>query len=264
MDEAKEYPVRNQATRERMQVEFTAKIVRNQSHGRNALETGDYEPFKGYSSETFDRKFVLILELDDVSKASVQKRVIDPVKSLAQAYNIPLIYSGKEDLPPHITLQVGNFIDVTPEEQVKMQDWLRSNRSHLQLLSSSLTGLTFSMDTLVVAPNSYICSSKFDSSQGAPFRIRRAIEKIMVRAPEKSLSRGKLTPPSRYDDILHTSVARLTEDVDPKILKKFTDDLYDTVGTDLKENPLNLKVASVYMGTAADFYRNYGLDNLLK
>lgn len=264
------YPVRDIETIGRMQADYSAKIDRNREAGRKAFASGDYKPFKGFPVEQWKNLFGIGFELDEASQQAVIDRVSRPMKKLADQYGVPSIFAGIGDLPPHVTLDVGTFKDIPSDKVYLIDDWLLSNKSHLQWLSNILRGLTFHMDTIVVAPNSYICAGKFDDEQGAPYRARMAIEKMMQRSfqnLEKVIGApltGSFAPPYRYDDILHTSVSRVTEKAPSSALLRYANEVYASIGADLMREPIPVTVASVTNGRAADFIASIKPELLLK
>lgn len=237
-----------------MQQAFDAKLARNKASGMAAFTTGEYKPYEGVFPEKMGEQFVLMLMLDDGSKADIAEQVVNPIRSLADKYAIPATFAGHGDLPSHVTLDVGNFSGMTPDEITASREWLASSSSHMEQLSRIASGLTFTMNELVLAPNSYICAGTFDDEQGAPFKIRKIAEEIMARAP-KSESTGTITPPYPYNDIFHSSIFRLTGHAGPEKLTAFAEETYATVGQELRENPVTITATGIRRGKPIDYYR---------
>lgn len=84
-----------------------------------------------------------------------------------------------------MALEVGVLKDFSPEQISAVFEWFLSDKSHLNKISKIFNGLVFQMDTLIMGPNSLICSSKFDEEQGAPYRARKAIEIMVGRTAKK-------------------------------------------------------------------------------
>lgn len=260
MLETRVYPVKDPETVARLQQDYSAKLKRNKEAGLQAFQRSEYNPFLGWSEKAMRNVFNVILELDDASKQRVMKQVVNPLQELAQIHSIPAIFAGNRDLPPHVTLQVGIIKDISVEQFQDIQRWLTSNKSHLNALARILEGLEFKQDTLVIAPNSYICASEFGNEQGAAFKSRRIIERMMGRSLRLTSGEqvgGSFAPPYSYYDIFHTSVLRLTDHAPAENLSAFAEEAYGTIGENLKRNPLEVKVAHLFRGIAADFMRTY-------
>lgn len=231
MEKHRVYPVKGSEIAAIMQDFYQAKIERNRRNGYTALSSGEFKPFTGYAREDMSNIFNFVLELDEPSRVEVIERVVDPLQKLAEVYKIPSIFAGKGDIPPHITLDIGTFRNFPEEKKKIIIDYLSSNKAHLNKLSAILTGLVYHMDTLVMAPNSYICVGKFNEEQGAPFRSRYIIESMMRRSL-KELGEsipGVFSPPSPYDDLLHSSAGRVVGEVPKKDLAMYAQEAYATV-----------------------------------
>ncbi len=248
------YPIKDADTIGEAQAAYQAKIEKNKKSGRLDFESGNYPGFKGYPVVRMDQIIGIMLQLDEESQRLIQERVVEPLSEIADKYNVPNLFAGREDLPSHVTLEAGIFQENGPEEQDAVEKWLRTGEAHLTRLSAILTGLKFSFDTLIVAPNSYICSSRVDDTQGAPFRARQIVRRIMHRVTPTDFF-GPLYP--RYDDIFHSSVSRVTEVVSPKMAMGFLNDSYETVGQNLQRSPLEVMTQNVYIGKSGDFLRQY-------
>ncbi len=260
MAEERVYPVKDPDNVARLQQDFYEKLARNKAAGLQAFQRGEYKPFAGYSLEALRKEFAVILELDKPSQQRVLERVVDPLQKLAQAREIPAIFASSGDLPPHVTLQGGRMKDLSTEQIRIIQEWLLSNKSHLAMLSSILEGLTFHHDTLILAPNSYICASKFDDEQGAPFRVRKATGTMMSRAFGKLSAQtvqpiitGSFAAPYSYYDIFHTSIMRFVGMAPKENVLRFVDQAYETVGEDIQRNPIPVTVSKVFRGTPDEF-----------
>lgn len=247
------YPVKDNGTIARLQSDFSAKYKRNRDAGVVAFFFGEYKPFQGFPKEQWDKLFAVGFELEPHSQQAVIERISRPLQNLAEEYKIPAIFAGIGDLPPHITLHVGIFKDMDETQITAIKNWLLSDKSHLNLLSNIFKGLTFHLDTLVIAPNSYIGVSKFDDEQGAPYRARMVIEKMMQKAVgHLDHPGGTFGPPYRYDDILHISVSRLVHQASPEALLQFARAAYDQVGSVLVKEPVAVTVAAVHNELASD------------
>lgn len=269
MADERTYPVRNSEVIAQMQAAYSTKLKRNQEAGQKAFETGDFKPYDGVSREFTRKPFYVMLELDNKTKQQIAERVVDPLEELTKKYKIPSIFTNRGDLPPHISLDVGYFNDFTSDQEEFVRNWMTSSFSHLNLLDPILTGLTFHMDTLIVAPNSFICSSQFNAEQGAPYKARRIIERAMRRVTAVAEDKlredvdGNIAPPYRYDDILYVSIGRVTGKASVEALLGFTKEAYSTVGENLKSDPLPVVTSGVFKGRPIEFYEKY-VPHLLK
>ncbi|HVZ58480.1 MAG TPA: hypothetical protein VG935_01900 [Patescibacteria group bacterium] len=243
------YPVHNLDTVARMQQAFTEKVNANREAGRRAFQSGEYKPFTGFAKEGFHDLFAMGLELDQASQGSIITQVSEPMSQIAEELGVPAIFAGKGDLLPHVTVFNSPFKGVPTEDQEKILAYLQSDVSHLGLLSKILSGLTFHMNELVVAPASYLCQSEFTDEQGAPFKARQLSEEIIKRAirsferEEQIALPGTFGFPYRWDNIFHASVARITDAVDPDRLLSFADKVDHEIGQPLRDNPIAITVA---------------------
>ncbi len=260
--ENRTYPVRSVARVERLQQEYTAKIERNKQAGRKSFSNGEFTPFKGYERSRQPDIFGIILELDPQSSATLTKRVVEPLQEIAQTHQIPLIFTGEKDLPPHITLEAGTFKNMLPDDRKKIEDALFSER-HFLPVTSILEGMQFDLDTLVIAPNSYTCASRFDALQQTAYKIRRILIKEMAKARRIALGLPSVDDPRTfaepfpYQDIFHSSLARVVGTADPKNLTKFLEEAYETVGKPLEEDPIHASIGRVFRGTALLFMETH-------
>lgn len=263
MPEEKTFPVKDPEIIAKMQADYSAKLAKNKENGKRALETNEFRPYDGVSGKYMEQQFYAMLMLDHESARIIDERAIKPIGEIARKYDIPSIFAAKGDLPPHISIDVGNFDDLTPEQEKFARDWLMSPSSHLKTLIPILTGIKIHLDALVVAPNIYVCSSKFDEEQGGPYKARRIIEKAMRRAVDvttgaiKEPMKGHIGPPYRYDDILYVSLGRVIDHAPTSALKSFLDEVYSTVGADIEKDPLVVTTAGVYEGRSVDFYKTF-------
>ncbi len=162
-------------------------------------------------------------------------------------------------------MDAGNFYDIPKEQEEVIRQWLNSGSSHLNALKPILSRLSFHMDTLVVAPNSYICPSKFDNEQGAPYRARMIFEEVLLRAPkavgkkyhEKIEGKVSLPPGYRYDDIFHLSVSRIVKKTGDENFLEFAKEANETIGRNLHENPLIITSDEVILGRPIELYQRF-------
>lgn len=257
-------------TVDQIRLEYAVKIEKNKNAGLAAFTSGEYQPFRGFSIEKFQKICDFTLELDDASQKQIAGRIVDPLRQLAVKHGIPAIFPNRGDQPAHVAFENGLFSNM-PEDQIEyVIRYFASNKSHLNWLSKILTGLTFHHDTLVLAaPTSYVCAGEFDAEQGSIYRTRIAIETIIGRAA-KALQRefgeqsvGSVVGDIRYRDIFHTSVMRLIEQVPGARILPFAREAYATVGEDLRKSPLPVTVSNVYIGRATDFHKTHAPANLI-
>lgn len=263
MTEQRVYPVKDLKIVEQEQADYTAKIGKNRADGLKAFSTGEYIPFRGWPQKTSLRTFDTILELDESSQQRVMEEVSEPLREIAERHNIQAIYPGRRDNPPHVVLQPGKFVNLTPEQIETIKQYLSSNKSHLRLLARILEGLTFHHDSLVLGPSSYICASEFNAEQQGAFRTRRIVERMITHALGnlKSTSQqpveGSFAPPFSYYDIFHSSVMRLTQIAPSQNLIAFAEEANATVGEDLRNNPIPVTVRNLFRGIATEYHRRH-------
>lgn len=248
---------------------YLDKLLINREKGALELSTGNYKPFEGYDPVKLAQTFNVILEYNEPTKDQVVKRIVEPALRLAQTHDIPAIFTSRGDLPPHTTLEAGVLKDLTDDQMKTLHRWVLTPESHLDRISSILNGLTFQLDTLVVAPNSYVCAVNFDPLQGTAFKARRAVVKMMrlslrelndpyiVNKEQLAQNAHKFTEPYPYDNIFHTSTFRLVGTAPKEKLIAFNAEVSQTIGADLQRSPINATVARVYRGSAFDFINRH-------
>jgi hypothetical protein len=250
IDGARSYPVKDKELVTAQQAKYLLKIERNRVNASHAFATGEYTPFKGFDSGKFGNSFTTVLEFDRDSRQEIDERVIGPLVELSRKHNIPAVFAGREDQPSHVTLEPGVFKDMSEEDKGVVSEYLTSNKSHLALVAKVLNGLRYHFDTLVIAPASFICASQFNDEQGAPYRARHLIEKIMLdslTSAARPLGRplsGTLMPES-FDDIFHSTISRLTGMAGADSLARYAEEAYATIGEDLRKKPIIARVDGV-------------------
>lgn len=243
-------PDQEQATRDEVQGLFDAKKAKNIASGQTAYQSGEYKPFEGFGRQGMENLFVLEIELDEASRREIAERVVKPIKEIAERLGISEMYfAGEKDQDPHITLHVGRFDKMTPEEKESVKGWLEGNASHLRWASDILTGLKFQIDTVVASGrDTYIAAGKAEGNQGAAFRVRKVFDRALERAQAKLVTTpdAKIGPHyARYDDIFHISIARFGNKVEPDRLQTYAGEVNAKVGKELAENPLTIKAEIV-------------------
>lgn len=255
------YPVERHHFMRQAQRDFDKKIATNRESGLKAFASGEFKPFKGFPKEGFDNLFAMGCELDPQSQQEVITRISAPLAGIAEDLGIGGIFAGtgeKPDLNPHITLFNGKFDGMSPEDRDAIMQFLLSNYSHLNMIAGVYPGLSFDIDTFVAAPVSIATSSRFDESQGAPFRTRLMAEEIFDRAVarrEKEVGHpieGSFGYPYRWNDILHMTIGRITDSASPEALLEFADRADAEIGVPLKQEPIHVTVAGVNLGRAGD------------
>lgn len=255
------YPVRNPALVEQMQQAYDAKLATNLQRGNDLLSSGDFKPFTGAPESMLNSAFYALLELGVESRKEIAQRVTGPMQKLATYYGVPSIFAARGDLPPHVSLDVGYLKDMTAEEIEASHEYLTSPYAHLNPLRDALTGITANLDTLVVSSNSILCASKFDETQGGPYRGRMIIERAMSKTPSqagRNLNRninGTVAPPYRYDDIFYVSVSRIMEPVEPGIMIAYKTAVEEEVAIPLKDEPIKITTTNLYLGKPIVFYQ---------
>ena len=252
--------------------EFRLKQEKNINDGANKLRSGEWKPFSGFGYEGMKDLEVAQLVFDEKTREEIREKVTGPLKALAEKHGVKAIFAGQEDQHPHVTLDVAKLNIPDSDVKNKIVDGLHSDVNpeaaaagypfppRLSMLGEIMVGKSFKMDQLVIgAPNSYICSSEVDESQVNPRRFREAIEKIWDRVG-KTLEEGQGTFGklyASYFDIFHASAMRFTEnDMNVQKMEAFLKEAYETVGEDLKKNPVTATVGSVrFVNAAEDLYK---------
>lgn len=249
-------PFKTDIDRNFVQTGYLAKLKTNIASGVKALSTADYKPFEGIQAENYGNLFELKLELSRESQDAIRDRVTNPLKELAHKHGIKAIFAGGIDQPSHVVLDVGRFTNFNETEKEAALTAMTSTEpdksNPLSKTRNLLRGMKLSMDTLVVAPNSYICSTNAGDNDGFAFKARRIFINVLKRFQPHE-GDAKIGPhyDTGYYNILHSSVFKLTaNEEDPKKLIAFMNEAYETVGKDLSTKPIALKVENVYLGRA--------------
>lgn len=258
------YPVRKPTIVATMRQAFGDKLEMNKHLAETVFQTDEVKPFAGYDRARFAQMYAIRMMFTDESQVLLRDIVTDPLRKLTADLQIPSIFSGQEDLPPHVTLQVGVMQGLTKPQINFIDHYLTSDYSHLNWLREILTGLTFHFDTLVVAPNTYICCGDFSDEQGAVYRARLAMEKMVMHTSNhlKKIAGDQYTgsfglPPLRYEDIFHINVARIMSNAPVGALRQFSQQAYQTIGLQLSRDPLPMVSSSVTRENAVPFVRQF-------
>ena len=252
---------------------YAEKAARNSQNGITVYEKGTIRPFEGYDAENVRGLYNYVLLLDENSQTSILERIIDPVQTIAESNGIQGIFAGSADLPPHITLQTGNFRGVSPEEQQRMEEDLSSPMSHLRLISRIMTGHTAHLNNIVLAGSSFYADSQgFMHENARLFRARQLIKwaytgernagSVDYSQQESSEPQSGLNPVN-YDDITHVSIGRITDTASSSQLMGFMNQVYAEVLPQLQSSPVEVKVSGVYQGSAHQFFQE-NRPNLIK
>lgn len=273
MFEARFNIFRDPRLRSILQGQYSQKLKTNQSAGGVSFKEGNYRAFNGYDSGNGRRIFNFTLVYDAPSQSRLRRRVIDPLHDLARKYNIPWAFTLKGDIPAHTTLEAATFYGLNDEQIDKLQQTVSSPYfHHLDRIANLLVGRQFRLDTLVVAPNIYICAGNFDRAQEVAFRTRVAILRALRLSLREITDWRSLTPEGRkaylaetaekfrepysYGDIFSISIGRLVEVGTPaEKLLAFANEAFQMVGRELKRNPVSVKVGHVFRGPAVNFQR---------
>src|SRR3989344_3342374 len=250
--ETREFNIHHPLEQLTNQAFFDAKIERNKVAGRKQFSEGDIRPFQGYPIDFLRKQMNFILELDEESRVQIIERVARPLSEIAQRYNVPSIFTGFGDLPPHITLQPANFLNMSPESQQELLTRLKSDKSHLDWISKILrcSERTYQMNTLVLGGNMYVYT------RGQP------VEQVIYGQEANNESSGLI--PVEYKDIIHISVGRVTEKPSNGFLSNFADEAYETVEKSIAEDPVSVRVNDVFVGPSIEFFEKYATHLILK
>ncbi len=247
------YPVRKQTLAQEAALAYAGKIRANHDSGLNALVSGEFRPFRGFPLALLENTFAFSLVLDEESQETIGKRVIEPLSELAESFGIPMLFAGLGDHLSHVSVDAFKLSDIPDADKEKVASIINSSKSHASPLKQILARLRFHFNTLVVGPNIYICEGDFNDEQGAPFRSRQIIRKIMERVHSEYPSIDPLYP--RYDDLFHSNVARITST--DSIPEEFITQAYSTVGADIKENPIEVRSDELFVGRWIDFHHRF-------
>ncbi|OGM27075.1 hypothetical protein A2962_03160 [Candidatus Woesebacteria bacterium RIFCSPLOWO2_01_FULL_39_61] len=269
--ETREFNIHHPLEQLTNQAFFDAKIERNKVAGRKQFSEGDIRPFQGYPIDFLRKQMNFILELDEESRVQIIERVARPLSEIAQRYNVPSIFTGFGDLPPHITLQPANFLNMSPESQQELLTRLKSDKSHLDWISKILrcSERTYQMNTLVLGGNMYVCTRE---TYPSAYKARKLIERIYTRGqPVEQVIYGQEANnessgliPVEYKDIIHISVGRVTEKPSNGFLSNFADEAYETVEKSIAEDPVSVRVNDVFVGPSIEFFEKYATHLILK
>ena len=259
----KEYPFDSINTFTNIQLSFLKKINGNRGSPFKQYRKGEEKLFKGWSEQMWSGVFEVALEIDQPSQDQIIERVVKPLKAIADNTNISAIFAAEKDFPPHVTLHISSFKNMTQEQQDLILSWLQSDESGIEALLLPLIGLEFDLNTLVIGSNSYLCAREFEGNQEDVFNIRKQLERIWARSVEtlgreqKIAIEGSFKPPYSFDNIFHSSILRITEPIGLDQFRRFAGLAYYYLQEELNLNPLSIKVESVYQGIALPFFQKY-------
>lgn len=237
---------------------FAKKLDLNQRTGEDRLISGEFEPFKGFDKERESNVYAFYLELTPESQAEIMERVVEPMRTIAQNNEIEAVYPNYGDIYPHVTFDAARFVNLDPSRKQVLATNLDHNL-YFNMIARILSGLDFPMDTLVIAPSSYICASEFSTELYPLEKARRLIEKVFGKNFDESQGGPRGLSTIDYRDILHSSVARITKIPENKThLIGFRNEVKEKVGTDLKSSPLSISVARAFHSIAVDFEKGSG------
>lgn len=228
--------------------DYQPKIRSNISAGRLALETGNFVPFESRAVETEKTIGLVLLLPDKPTIDKINQRVIEPLEKLAKENNVAAIFAGRNmgDLPVHITLDRVVLNHDTSLDEVRRI----FKKGHVELLRKYLYGLSFSVNTLVIAPNTYICADNTALGRHVAFRARTLLGKIWGDTGREKLA---VSRPISFTDIFHISVMRFLDNSTTKEATSFLKRTYEEVGSSLATTPINFRTEDVFVGTSLDY-----------
>lgn len=261
-----------------MQKAFSEKAEANKRKGAEDFAAENTRPFTGYLRANSERIFNFGVIYDPASAREMVDRVADPLKRLADSYAIPVLVTGESidrDLAPHSVLDAGFYYDLDNNQIEQIQGAISSpDFSSLpkfpgaRELTKGLLGKTFTLDGLVVAPNTYINSTRFNETQETAFRARIASRALMTAALGTIIDLGdsqllndytqRFRPPYSYFEIFYATVLRINGSSPKEALLSFAQEANATVGKDILQNPIRATVGSVHIGRASDFQMKLG------
>ncbi len=237
---------------------FVSKLDTNQKTGEERLVAGDFEPFRGFDREAQSNIYTFGMELTPQSQAEIMERVVEPLRVIAQNHGIEAVFPNHGDIVPHVTFDTARFINLDPNNKQRLATDLDHNL-YFTMICRILSGLDFPMNTLVVAPNSYICAGEFTSEFYPLEKARRLIEKVFGQNFDDSQGEPRGLSTIDYRDIFHSSVARITKAPEDRThLVSFRDEALEEVGESLRSSPISISVARAFHGISTDFIANNG------
>ncbi len=228
---------------------FPRRFEANRLSGEERLLSGNFEPFKGFNNERESNVYAFYLELTPESQEEIMERVVEPMRTVAQNNGIEAVYPNYGDIYPHVTFDAARFVNLDPSQKQELATNLDHNL-YFNMIARILAGLDFSMDTLVIAPSSYICTGQFSSELYPLEKARRLIEKVYGKSGLETID---------YRDIFHSSVARITGlPEDKSHLRDFKNEAEEKVVKKIKSSPISISVARAFRSLAIDFEQNSG------
>jgi hypothetical protein len=251
------YPIKDLRLAHGVDEAYHKKVVKNQLTGERCIVNGDFTPFESYRMKKIENEFAVLLFPDENSRNEIMNRVSIPLQEVTKDLGIQAIFNGVEDLPFHLTLEVGTFVNVPGSQKKTMRKLLVSDDSPLRHVERILTGLTFHLDTLVVAPNSYICAGRFDEEQGSVYKARRIAKRCFKLARNKVLvdkfGEPNFTPLLTYEDIFHLSISRLTGTVSGEVSNRFIDRGRE-IANEISKRPIAVTIAGTFCDIETSFW----------
>lgn len=263
---------------------YRQKRVANLDSGFTAFEGEKTAEFLGYQSTTSARIFNIAVIYDPRSSKEIVDRVANPLQTLANKHNVPVLVAGitptpDHDLAPHTVIEAGVFNALADSQIEEIQRIIVSpgfkslpSFPNPDTIRLGLVGREFTFRHLVLGPNSYI-GAAFDTDQESVFKTRIAARALMTAALIKAdlgfdttddkvqwLSNftRRFAPPYSYYDIFHSSVLRVNGSASRDSLLNFAQEAHQTIAVDLARNPLTVVVGRVHIGSALDFQMALG------
>lgn len=223
---------------------YQLNIEENKARGENQLISGNQPAFTGWPESVIGRFLQVTLEAGESTLERVQDRVVTPLQSITERLKIPAILTGLEDIPPHITFVRA---DLTRSPEINIGEVVEKlkNDHGMQTLRAFLVGSEITMDKLVMANASYICTSE----PSVPILgVRKGMNQLIA---ETIAGEVTMVP---YN-LAQVSSMRLTGPISQDAGRALIYEAHERIGRHLETDPLVFKTRSTFLGTASDHVR---------
>jgi hypothetical protein len=169
-------------------------------------------------------------------------------------------------LPPHTTLEVATFKNIDSQRKDELTEEFKNN-IYFDSMTKLLRGFSFSFDTTVLAGRDvYICAGRYSANLEPIQILRNKISQVMastIGQSENGEASGA-TMPINYQNILHSTIARISEAPDDvEVLESYAREVDEQIKKPLSENPLKVVVDNVYHGSALAYHLHNSSPRLL-
>jgi len=219
---------------------LTEKYAQIDLEGRKALRQEDgVKKFDGFS-ENLKERFGSTIIFEDQSRGIIRDSLIDEIKSISQATGIDFIFADY-DFPLHATLLEGLCEDETVRDELFKK--IKENDQLMKIINS-LNGLEIEFKYLLLDKANVLLTCSH-----IPREIINARKEISAVFEKSGLK------PLRLENILHITIARMTELPKVEQEKKFHEYKNKIIQLrhEISLQPLKLKILKVSSGSTFDF-----------